>query len=164
MPLLDLVRGHYEEAMKKGWGEKDWASIATLPRKRRALSDDPFHLARFIKPQDAVWPQVQAELAAGPQAKPLDLVRVSADRGPGHQRAVGAFRHRVAVAKPAPISITPLLGPRLIEATRLMLAVEDRSALDIFGAPDDLKFHSSMTLFDAVSPNEHLRRRIEEIF
>src|SRR6185312_4152630 len=30
MPLLDLVRGHYEEAMKKGWSEKDWASIGTL--------------------------------------------------------------------------------------------------------------------------------------
>lgn len=30
MPVLDLVRGHYEEAMRKGWSEKDWASIATL--------------------------------------------------------------------------------------------------------------------------------------
>jgi 3-hydroxyisobutyrate dehydrogenase-like beta-hydroxyacid dehydrogenase len=30
MPLLDLVRGHYEEAMRKGWSEKDWASIAAL--------------------------------------------------------------------------------------------------------------------------------------
>jgi len=30
MPVLALVRDHYEEAMKKGWGEKDWASIAAL--------------------------------------------------------------------------------------------------------------------------------------
>ncbi|HXS06373.1 MAG TPA: NAD(P)-dependent oxidoreductase [Rhizomicrobium sp.] len=30
MPLLDLVRRHYEEAMQKGWSEKDWASIGTL--------------------------------------------------------------------------------------------------------------------------------------
>ena len=30
MPVLDLVRGHYEEAMAKGWSEKDWASIGTL--------------------------------------------------------------------------------------------------------------------------------------
>ncbi len=30
MPVLALVRNHYEEAMKKGWGEKDWASIAAL--------------------------------------------------------------------------------------------------------------------------------------
>jgi len=30
MPLLDLVRRHYEEAMQKGWSERDWASIAAL--------------------------------------------------------------------------------------------------------------------------------------
>ncbi|HEY4275806.1 MAG TPA: NAD(P)-dependent oxidoreductase [Rhizomicrobium sp.] len=30
MPTLELVRNHYEEAMTKGWGEKDWASIAAL--------------------------------------------------------------------------------------------------------------------------------------
>jgi 3-hydroxyisobutyrate dehydrogenase-like beta-hydroxyacid dehydrogenase len=30
MPALELVRNHYEEAMNKGWGEKDWASIAAL--------------------------------------------------------------------------------------------------------------------------------------
>jgi len=30
MPVLDIVRRHYEEAMRKGWSEKDWASIATL--------------------------------------------------------------------------------------------------------------------------------------
>jgi uncharacterized protein (DUF1810 family) len=33
-----------------------------------------------------------------------------------------------------------------------VLAVEGRDAHAIFGAPDDLKFHSSMTLFAAVAP------------
>jgi 3-hydroxyisobutyrate dehydrogenase-like beta-hydroxyacid dehydrogenase len=37
MPLLDLVRGHYEEAMKKGWGEKDWASIGALAAEKAGL-------------------------------------------------------------------------------------------------------------------------------
>jgi uncharacterized protein (DUF1810 family) len=46
-----------------------------------------------------------------------------------------------------------LLGSRLMEATRLAMATEDRSAHGIFGSPDDLKFRSSMTLFDAVAPN-----------
>jgi uncharacterized protein (DUF1810 family) len=57
-----------------------------------------------------------------------------------------------------------LLGPRLIEATRLMLAVEDRSALDILGTPDDQKFHSSMTLFDAVSPNDIFAAALQKYF
>ena len=45
----------------------------------------------------------------------------------------------------------PTLGPRLIECTHLVLAVEGRTINVILGAPDDAKFHSSMTLFDAVS-------------
>jgi uncharacterized protein (DUF1810 family) len=45
----------------------------------------------------------------------------------------------------------PILGPRLRECTGLVNAVDGRSANDIFGSPDDLKFRSSMTLFEAVA-------------
>ena len=45
----------------------------------------------------------------------------------------------------------PVLGPRLLECTRLMLDHADRSANEILGSPDDMKFRSSMTLFAAVS-------------
>jgi uncharacterized protein (DUF1810 family) len=45
----------------------------------------------------------------------------------------------------------PVLGPRLKECTRLVLQVEGRSANNIFGSPDDMKFRSSMTLFADVS-------------
>ena len=41
----------------------------------------------------------------------------------------------------------PLLGSRLRECTRLVIAVSGRAIDDIFGYPDDLKFHSSVTLF-----------------
>ena len=41
----------------------------------------------------------------------------------------------------------PVLGPRLVECTGLVNRVEGRSVHEIFGSPDDLKFHSSMTLF-----------------
>ncbi len=41
----------------------------------------------------------------------------------------------------------PVLGPRLEEATRLVIANKDRSAIDIFGPVDAMKFRSSMTLF-----------------
>jgi uncharacterized protein (DUF1810 family) len=49
--------------------------------------------------------------------------------------------------------VHPVLGPRLIECTRWVLAVEDRSAYEIFGSPDDQKFRSSMTLFAHASPD-----------
>src|ERR1700740_2380183 len=41
----------------------------------------------------------------------------------------------------------PVLGPRLELCTGIVLGVDNRSVYDIFGSPDDLKFHSSMTLF-----------------
>ena len=44
----------------------------------------------------------------------------------------------------------PVLGPRLIACTTLVNQLERRTAHDIFGSPDDLKFCSCMTLFAAL--------------
>jgi uncharacterized protein (DUF1810 family) len=49
-----------------------------------------------------------------------------------------------------------ILGPRLRECVRLMLALPNHSIGSILGYPDDLKFKSSMTLFAAVAPEEKL--------
>ncbi len=43
----------------------------------------------------------------------------------------------------------PVLAPRLVECTTILLRLEGRTAHDIFGSPDDIKLRSSMTLFDA---------------
>jgi uncharacterized protein (DUF1810 family) len=63
--------------------------------------------------------------------------------------------HRYGIASRAEAEAylaQPLLGARLLECTRLMLAArEGASALEILGAPDDLKLRSSMTLFAAVA-------------
>ena len=48
----------------------------------------------------------------------------------------------------------PILGPRLVELTRLVNGVQGRTAHEIFGGPDDLKFRSSMTLFAKAAPGE----------
>ena len=47
-----------------------------------------------------------------------------------------------------------LLGPRLVECTRLVMAASEKPIIDILGSPDDMKFRSCMTLFDAVSKQE----------
>jgi uncharacterized protein (DUF1810 family) len=41
----------------------------------------------------------------------------------------------------------PVLGPRLRECTQLVINVDRRSAEQIFGYPDHLKFRSCLTLF-----------------
>ena len=54
----------------------------------------------------------------------------------------------------------PLLGSRLRECAEAALGVADRSAAEIFGAPDDLKLRSSATLFAGVSPEGSVFHRI----
>jgi uncharacterized protein (DUF1810 family) len=46
----------------------------------------------------------------------------------------------------------PVLGPRLVACAQAALGVEGRSALAIFGSPDDMKLKSCATLFACVSP------------
>ena len=46
----------------------------------------------------------------------------------------------------------PVLGPRLRECAEAALGVEGRSALEIFGSPDDMKLRSCATLFACVTP------------
>ena len=43
----------------------------------------------------------------------------------------------------------PVLGDRLIEISQALLQIKGKTASQIFGYPDDLKLHSSMTLFAA---------------
>ena len=47
----------------------------------------------------------------------------------------------------------PVLGSRLETCIALVNAVEGRSASEIFGWPDDVKFRSSMTLFAHAAPS-----------
>ena len=58
----------------------------------------------------------------------------------------------------------PVLGPRLRECCELMLAVPQRSAHEILGSPDDLKFRSCLTLFSLAAPHEPLFRLCLERF
>src|SRR5207302_1605245 len=52
----------------------------------------------------------------------------------------------------------PVLGPRLRECAALAAAAGEpsagRSANQVFGTPDDMKFHSSMTLFAQAAPED----------
>jgi len=58
-----------------------------------------------------------------------------------------------------------ILGPRLRECTRLVNAVRGRSAYEIFGSPDDVKFRSSMTLFShATTENEIFEQALQKYF
>jgi uncharacterized protein (DUF1810 family) len=53
----------------------------------------------------------------------------------------------------------PILGPRLRECTKLVLLVPKGIGVrEIFGYPDYLKFHSCITLFAQVAPEDEIFR------
>ena len=108
-------------------------------------------LERFVAAQERVWPAVVAELTAGAKRSHWMWFVFPQLRGLG--RSATARHFGIASLGEAQAYLAdPVLGPRLIECAELVNAVEGRSAHDIFGSPDDLKFRSSMTLFAAVDP------------
>jgi uncharacterized protein (DUF1810 family) len=58
----------------------------------------------------------------------------------------------------------PILGPRLNECATMVLKADARTAKEIFGSPDDLKFRSSMTLFDFVTPGTVFGQALKKFF
>ena len=103
-------------------------------------------MSRFVDAQAGVYGTVLAELRAGrkqthwmwfifPQLAALGRSPTAKFYGlAGLEEAREYLRHEV-------------LGPRLLECTELVNAVTGRSAHEIFGTPDELKFRSCVTLF-----------------
>jgi uncharacterized protein (DUF1810 family) len=58
----------------------------------------------------------------------------------------------------------PILRPRLLECAEAVLDVEGRSALEIFGKPDDAKLRSSMTLFEAAGEDPAFPKVLDKFF
>jgi len=119
---------------------------------------DPFDLDRFVQAQDPVLAQVRLELADGRKRTHWMWFVFPQLRGLGHSPM--AQRYAIASLAEAQAYLEhPVLGPRLTECTGLVLKVEGRSIHQILGSPDDLKFHSSMTLFALAQQHDPAFRR-----
>lgn len=113
-------------------------------------SDDPHDLQRFVEAQEPVIDEVKGELRSGRKRTHWMWYVFPQMAGLGSSRL--SRRYAIASRAEADAYLAhPVLGPRLHECTALVNGVEGRSATEIFGSPDDLKFRSSMTLFDAVA-------------
>ncbi len=124
---------------------------------------DPFDLDRFVDAQAPIYADVVSELRRGrkrshwmwfifPQFAGLGSSAMAQRYALGSRdEAIAYLGHGV-------------LGPRLRECTALVNAVEGRTIHDILGSPDDLKFHSSMTLFAAVSTEPQFAAAIAKFY
>ena len=117
--------------------------------------DDPYDLRRFVEAQEPVYRQVCAELRGGRKTSHWMWFVFPQIRGLG--RSPMAQKYAIAsLAEAQGYLAHPILGPRLRECTQLVVDVEGRTAPEIFGSPDDIKFRSSMTLFAFAAPDEPL--------
>lgn len=117
--------------------------------------DDPYELERFVIAQDSngSYARAVAELRDGrklshwiwfvfPQIAGLGFSAMSKRYSITSLEEAGAYLQH------------PVLGPRLAECARILVATEGESAEDILGEVDAMKLRSSMTLFMTAGPDE----------
>jgi uncharacterized protein (DUF1810 family) len=107
---------------------------------------DEYGLERFVRAQDGVYEQACAELRSGRKRTHWMWFIFPQIKGLGSSEM--AARYAISSIEEAKAYLEhPVLGDRLRECTRIVVGLEGRTAEEIFGYPDDLKFRSSMTLF-----------------
>jgi len=116
-------------------------------------ASDPFRLHRFLDGQAVPYASVVAELRAGRKRTHWMWFIFPQIAGLGSSEA--SIHYAIASLDEArAYADHPILGERLRECAGLVLAVEGRTAPQIFGVVDEMKFRSSMTLFALATPEE----------
>lgn len=124
---------------------------------------DPYDLQRFVDAQRPIYDRALAELNAGHKQSHWMWFIFPQIAGLG--RSETARRYAIQNAEEAKAYVEhPLLGPRLEECAHALLAHAERPARQILGSPDDMKLHSSMTLFAAVAPEREVFKKVLDAF
>jgi len=127
-------------------------------------AQDPYDLERFVRAQAGDYERALGEIRAGrkrshwmwyifPQLEGLGASAMS------RQYAIKSLTEARAYLA------HPVLGPRLTSCVEALLALEGRSAVEIFGPADELKLRSCATLFaEAATPSSVFDRLLDKYF
>lgn len=107
-------------------------------------------LERFVQAQQPVYEQAMEELRDGRKQSHWMWFIFPQIKGLGRSEMARLYAIS-SKDEAAAYLVHPVLGPRLEHCTQLVLAIQGKSLNEIFGAPDDMKFRSSMTLFASVA-------------
>jgi uncharacterized protein (DUF1810 family) len=119
---------------------------------------DPHNLQRFVDAQEYGYPQVCAELQAG--RKQSHWIWYIFPQIAGLGQSPTSVKFAISSLEEASAYLAhPILGRRLRECAKLALEVEGRTARQIFGPVDEMKFRSSMTLFARAAPEAAVFRQ-----
>lgn len=124
---------------------------------------DTYDLQRFVDAQAPVFDQVLNELRAGRKQSHWMWFVFPQIIGLGHSDM--ARRYAITCLDEARAYLEhPLLGPRLEQCAKIIEPQLQRTARQIFGSPDDLKLHSSMTLFATAAPERKVFQVVLDTF
>lgn len=111
-----------------------------------------YDLDRFVQAQAGVYAQALAELQRGRKTSHWMWFVFPQIGGLGSSAM--ARRYAISGLDEAHAYLAhPTLGRRLREGALAAIGPGGRTALEVFGFPDDLKFRSSMTLFERADPS-----------
>jgi uncharacterized protein (DUF1810 family) len=118
-------------------------------------------LGRFIDAQDAggTYDAALAELRAGRKVSHWMWFVFPQIAGLGRSSMAKMYAIS-SLAEAQAYLAHPILGPRLLEVTRVVADGSGATAEEIFGAIDATKLRSSMTLFARAAPGEPLFQRV----
>jgi len=112
--------------------------------------EDPYDLNRFLSAQEGIYERALAELRDGQKRTHWMWFIFPQIEGLGYSPT--AKRYSIKSREEARQYLNhPVLGKRLLECTEAVVALKGESVSEIFGYPDDVKFTSSMTLFEKIA-------------
>lgn len=117
----------------------------------------------FIHAQNAVYPSVITELTQGRKRTHWMWFIFPQIKGLGHSAMARRFAIE-SLAQAQAYLQHDILGARLIECAKLLLLHPNKSALEMFGTPDNLKLKSSLTLFALAAGNDSVFEQLLQQF
>ena len=127
--------------------------------------NDPYRLQRFVTAQDegGTYDAAVAELRRGHKRSHWMWFVFPQIAGLGRSPASRTYAIS-SLSEARAYLAHPVLGPLLIECTRILTELSGRTAQDIFGGIDAVKLRSSMTLFAYADPANPVFRRVLDAY
>jgi uncharacterized protein (DUF1810 family) len=122
-----------------------------------------YNLERFIEAQKTTYETALAEIKTGKKQSHWMWYIFPQIQGLGFSEPSRLYAIK-DIGEAEKFLNHPLLGERLIRICNALLELETNNANKIFGSPDDLKLHSSMTLFSSLNISPVFQMVLEKFY
>ena len=122
-----------------------------------------YDLSRFLEAQKNSYDTALREIRAGRKRSHWMWYIFPQIRGLGYSAMAQHYAIR-DLGEAREYLRHPVLGPRLIEISEALLALEESDPRRVMGSPDDLKLRSCMTLFQCAAPDQPVFGKVLDKF